>query len=63
LWRANQQTVPRLLLHIFFKRGLAQLKNVASMPTAANITQMRSGRAISPWVIVLNVSAIALWTR
>jgi Alternate to MurJ len=56
------RSVPRLLLHIFVKGGLAQLKNVASMPTVANITQMRSGRNISPWVIVLNVLAIALWT-
>jgi len=56
------RSVPRLLLHIFVKGGLAQLKNVASMPTMANITQMRSGRNISPWVIVLNVLAIALWT-
>jgi hypothetical protein len=60
-FQANR-SVPRLLLHIFIKGGLAQLKNVASMPAAANLTQIRSGRVISPWVIVLNVLAIALWT-
>jgi Alternate to MurJ len=37
-------------------------KRIESVPTAANITQIRSGRIISPWVIVLNVLAIALWT-
>ena len=54
--------MPRLLLHIFFKGGLAQLKNVASMPTAANLTQIRTGSTISPLMIVFNVLAIALWT-
>ncbi|HEY0801330.1 MAG TPA: lipid II flippase Amj family protein [Steroidobacteraceae bacterium] len=56
------RSVPRLLLHIFFKGGLAQLKNVASLPTAANLTQIRSGRTISSPVIALNVAAVALWT-
>jgi hypothetical protein len=56
------RSVPRLLLRIFFKGGLAQLKDVASMPTAANITKLRPAEGISPWVITLNVAAIALWT-
>jgi hypothetical protein len=56
------RSVPRLLLRIFFKGGLAQLKDVASMPTLANITGIRGAEGISPWVIALNVAAIALWT-
>jgi hypothetical protein len=56
------RSVPRLLLHIFFKGGLAQLKDVASMPAAVNITKLRAADGISPWVIALNVAAIALWT-
>jgi hypothetical protein len=50
------------MLRIFFKGGLAQLKDVATVPAAANITSIRAARGISPWVIVLNVAAIALWT-
>jgi hypothetical protein len=56
------RSVPRLLLRIFFKGGLAQLKDVASMPAAANIMQIRAAEGISAWVIALNVTAIALWT-
>src|ERR1700691_5457499 len=56
------RSVPRLLLYIFFKGGLAQLKDVASMPAAVNITKLRVADGISPWVIVLTVAAIALWT-
>jgi hypothetical protein len=56
------RSIPRLLLRIFFKGGLAQLKDVAIMPAAANITHIRSAEGISPWVIALNVAAIALWT-
>ena len=54
--------MPRLLLRIFFKGGLAQLRDVASMPAAANVTQIRCAKGISPWVVVLNVAAVALWT-
>lgn len=57
-----KRSIPRLLLRIFFKGGLAQLKDVASMPAAANITRIRAAEGISPWVIALNVAAIALWT-
>ena len=56
------RSVPRLLLRIFFKGGLAQLKEVASVPVAANITRIRAAEGISLWVIALNVAAIALWT-
>lgn len=60
-FQANR-SVPRLLLHIFFKGGLAQLKHVATIPTKANLTHIRSGSPISPLMVVLNVGAIALWT-
>jgi Alternate to MurJ len=60
-FQANR-SVPRLLLRIFFKGGLAQLKDVATIPTAANITRIRATEGISPWVIALNVAAVALWT-
>ena len=56
------RSLPRLLLHAFFKGGLSQLKNVTSIPAAANVTQIRVGHGISAWVILLNVAAVALWT-
>lgn len=56
------RSIPRLLLHCFFKGGLSQLKDVASIPAATNVTQMRMGHGVSPWVIFLNVAAVALWT-
>ena len=51
------RSVPHLLLRIFFEGGLAQLKDVASMPSAANIKQIRAAEGISPWVVALNVAA------
>lgn len=56
------RSVPRLLMHGFFKGGLAQLKDSASLPAAANVTQMRVGHGVSPWIISLNIAAVALWT-
>jgi len=56
------RSVPRLLLHGFFKGGLLQLRDLASLPVAANVTQMRGGPVISPWVLGMNVAAVALWT-
>lgn len=56
------RSVPQLLLHGFFKGGLAQLKDVASLPSPVNVTSMRVARGISPWVVVLNIAAVALWT-
>jgi hypothetical protein len=43
-FQANR-SVPLLLLRIFFTGGLAQLKDVASMPAAANLTQIRTAAA------------------
>jgi hypothetical protein len=56
------RSIPRLLMHGFFKGGIAQLRDVASVPAASNLTQMRVGHGLSPWVIVLNIVAVALWT-
>ena len=56
------RSIPRLLMHGFFKGGIAQLRDVASVPAASNFTQMRVGHGLSPWVIVLNIVAVALWT-
>ncbi len=49
-------------MRAFFKGALAQLKDTARLPISVNVTQMRVGGCISPWVILLNVGAVALWT-
>jgi Alternate to MurJ len=58
----THRSVPRLLLHVFLKGGITQLKNVVAVPTTANLSQIRTGSAVSPLMIALNVVAIALWT-
>jgi hypothetical protein len=56
------RSVPALLMHGFFKGGLSQLKEVASVPAAANVTQMGRGHGISSMMLAMNVLAVALWT-
>jgi Alternate to MurJ len=56
------RSVPRLLLHGFFKSGLSQFKDLVKLPAAENVTRIHERRAISPQVVILNVAAVALWT-
>jgi hypothetical protein len=56
------RSIPKLLLHGFFKGGLTQLKDLTRVPVVANVTQVRIGHGVSPWVVVLNIAAVALWT-
>lgn len=58
----THRSIPRMLLRGLFKGGLSQLKDIARIPAAANVSQMRLGKGISPGVIALNVVAVALWT-
>jgi hypothetical protein len=56
------RSVPKLILHGFFKGGLSYIKDVASVPLAANVTEIRKVPGVSTWIIVLNTGAVALWT-
>ncbi len=56
------RSVPKLILHGFFKGGLSYVKDVASVPAARNMTDMRTGHGVSLRITVLNVAAAALWT-
>jgi hypothetical protein len=58
----QHRSIPKLILHGFFKGGLSYVKDVASVPLAANVTGLRHGHGVSLSIIVLNVSAVALWT-
>ena len=56
------RSMPRLLLHVCFRDGLAHIKDSATIPTSANVTALCGGRSISAGTIALNVIAVALWT-
>jgi hypothetical protein len=56
------RSVPKLILHGFFKGGISYVKDVASMPAVRNVTSMHSGHGVSASITVLNVAATALWT-
>jgi Alternate to MurJ len=56
------RSIPQLLMRGLFKGGLSQIRDVASLPAPANVSQMRIGQGISYGVILLNVVAVALWT-
>lgn len=56
------RSVPRLLLHGFFKGGLSQLKDLVSLPAVENVTRITEHRSVSPRIVILNVVAVALWT-
>ena len=58
------RSVPKLILHGFFKGGLSYVKDVASVPAAANLSALRGqgGGGVSLSITLLNVGAVALWT-
>ena len=56
------RSVPKLILHGFFKGGLSCVKDVASVPAAANLAGLRAGSGVSLAITLLNVGAVALWT-
>jgi len=56
------RSIPKLLMHGFFKGGLSQLRQMSAVPAPKNLSQMRVGQGMSMSVVVLNVVAIALWT-
>jgi hypothetical protein len=58
----THRSIPKLILHGFFKGGLSYVRDVASIPAARNVTEVRSGHGVSVRITLLNVSATALWT-
>src|SRR6185312_9914042 len=58
----THRSVPRLILHGFFKGGLSYIKDVASMPAPKNVTEMHKGHGISKRITLLNIGSTALWT-
>lgn len=56
------RSISQLLMRGLFKGGLSQLRDVATLPAPANVSQMRIVHGFSYGVILLNVAAVALWT-
>ena len=56
------RSIPKLILHGFFKGGLSYVRDVASVPAAANVSGLRSAHGVSASITLLNVAAVALWT-
>jgi hypothetical protein len=58
----EHRSIPKLILHGFFKGGMSYVKDVASVPAAANVSALRRGNGVSLSITLLNVVAVALWT-
>jgi hypothetical protein len=56
------RSVPKLILHGFFKGGLSYVKDNVSLPRAGNLAGLRDTQSVSLSVTLLNVVATALWT-
>jgi hypothetical protein len=56
------RSVPKLVLHAFFKGGLSYVADAASVPAARNLTSAHSGHGVSPSMTAMNIAATALWT-
>lgn len=56
------RSVPKLLLHGFFKGGFSYVRDAARMPRAGNVAALRDTGSVSASMTALNVAAVALWT-
>jgi hypothetical protein len=56
------RSVPKLILHAFFKGGLSYVGHAASVPAAANLAAARSGHGVPASMTAMNIGATALWT-
>jgi hypothetical protein len=56
------RSIPKLLLHGFAKGGLSYIRDSVTAPAVAHLRDMKIGKELSTWVIVLNIGAQALVT-
>jgi hypothetical protein len=56
------RSIPKLVLHGFFKGGISYVKDSATLPATANVSGLRSKGGVSLSITLLNVGAVALWT-
>lgn len=58
----SHRSIPRLLLHICFKGGLTQIRDLVALPATGNMSDIGKRSGVSITTIILNVVAVALWT-
>ena len=56
------RSVPKLILHGFFKGGLSFVKDAVSLPATANVSNLHKGHGVSASMTLLNIASTALWT-
>lgn len=56
------RSLPRLLMHGFFKGGLTQIRDLTQVPSVANLTGLQARRHISIPMVGINAIAVSLWT-
>jgi len=56
------RSVPKLILHGFFKGGISYVKDNVRMPQTGNIAGLRDTQSVSMSITLLNIVATALWT-
>jgi hypothetical protein len=56
------RSIPKLILHGFFKGGLSHVREVATPPAAAHLAGLHKAHGVSVRITLLNVGAVALWT-
>ncbi|MDN4057840.1 lipid II flippase Amj family protein [Massilia sp. YIM B02769] len=56
------RSVPKLILHGFFKGGLSYIRHSATLPSTPQVSKPTKTGAVSWSILLLNVGAAALWT-
>jgi hypothetical protein len=56
------RSIPKLVLHAFFKGGISYIRDDVKIPVATNVTEMHKGHGVSMGITLLNVGSVALWT-
>jgi hypothetical protein len=56
------RSVPKLIMHAFFKGGLSYVADAARVPAVGNLAALQSGHGVSKSITAMNIAATALWT-
>ena len=56
------RSVPKLILHGFFKGGIHYLKDDVTAPKLSNVSAAQKGHGVSFSITALNLASTALWT-
>lgn len=56
------RSVPKLIMHGFFKGGLLYVKDSVSAPAIKNVSGIQKGHGVSVYITALNIVAVSLWT-